>query len=82
MCSKWLEHSRAQETTEGSIEADTCPGPLLGRSQVRRGHRIYPLIQKRKGAGIESREKKNKKKVRNEIWKNIVCAANYSVGFR
>lgn len=29
----------------------------------------------------ESR-KKNKKKVRNEIWKNIVCAANYSVGFR
>lgn len=42
---------------------------------------MYPLIEKRKGAGIE-RQENNKRKVRNKILKNIACPTNYSVGFR
>lgn len=82
MCFVRLEHSRAHGTTGGTIKTVTGPGTRLGRShQVRRDHRIYPLIEKRKGAGIE-RQENNKRKVRNKIWKNIVCATNYSFGFR
>ena len=78
----WPEHPRAHGTTEGTIKTHTCPGTLLGRShQVRQDHRIYPLIEKRKGAGIE-RQENNKRKARNKIWKNIVHATNYSFGFR